>query len=138
MIDGRRPVHLAVLLALSAGAYAVTLAAVTGAQSVADAAQRRLLAPVASGVSSIEFDYGPFEQRLREASDRYTDVAGRYDRIAPRVEDLGAALDALSGSVQQITDTADRLPDRVPLPAVARAPRAVAPTTHAVTGASGG
>ena len=138
-IDARRPVHLAVMLGASTGAYALALAAVTGFQSASDAAALRASAPLVAAQTSVGADHGVLEQDLRDATDRYTELADRYDRLTPRLADLEAALDSLAGSTQAITESAAALPDRISLPAVRRAPQAVAaPRTHAVTSASGG
>ncbi len=139
-IDARRPVHLAVMLGTSTGAYALALAAVTGLQSASDAAAVRAIEPMVAAQTSIGADHGVLEQDLRDATDRYTELADRYDRLTPRLADLEAALDSLAGSTEKITDSAAALPDRISLPAVRRAPQtaAAAPRTHAVTSASGG
>jgi hypothetical protein len=139
-IDGRRPVHLAVLLGVSTGAYAVALASVTGLQSATDAAARRAIDPVVATQTTLGVDHSVLERDLRDAAARYTELADRYDQLTPRLGDLEAALDSLAGSAQRITDSAAALPTRVNLPPVSRAPRVVvaAPRTHAVTSASGG
>ncbi|HET7167826.1 MAG TPA: hypothetical protein VFI69_01365 [Candidatus Limnocylindrales bacterium] len=138
--DPRRPVHLAVLLGVSTGAYAVALAAVTGLQSASDTAARRAIDPIVATQTSVGVDHGLLERDLRDATARYSELADQYDRFTPRLLDLEAALDSLAGSTQRITDGTAALPTRISLPPVRRAPQVVAaaPRTHAVTSASGG
>jgi hypothetical protein len=139
MTDVRRPVHLAVLLGVSAGMYAVTLAGVAYLQSRADQALIDERAPLASATTRIAGGHDSLETGLTLAGRAYGDAASRYDRLAPDLARMETALDALAGSVSTISGAAQALPGHVTLPPVSRSVSSgvAAPATHAKTGASG-
>jgi hypothetical protein len=136
--DPRRATHLGVLIGLSTAGYAATLAGVTTLQSASDRStieDRRPLVRVATDAAA---HHDALEQVVRDATDRYAEIAGRYAGLGPAIGDLEGDLDALDVVTHKITDSAASLPTRVKLPAVGPAPAPVAaPRTHATTGASG-
>lgn len=153
MVDLRRPPHLAVLLAASAGIYATSLAGVTFLQSAADLALIEDRAPLDAATGSISSDHDSLESDLARAARAYEDALARYDLLGSRLDGMETSLDTLAGSVSVVSGAAQALPGRVSLPRVTRAgsgsssgstsgskaaPRAAAPATNANTGASGG
>ena len=136
--DGRRGLHLGVLVGVSTAAYAAALAGVTTLQSTADRALIATRDPITDTVEAVSSDHDALERRLSEASDEYSRIAGDYARLGPAITDLEATLDTLDATTRKVGASAAQLPGRVALPSVRSAPgRAAAPTTHAVTRASG-
>jgi hypothetical protein len=138
-IEARRALHIGVLLGVSTTAYAAALTGVTALQSAADRALIAARQPTARITAEVSAAHAGLEARLREATDRYTVTARRYADLEPAIGDLESTLDDLATVTERITKSAAGLPTRVALPAVRSAPAPAArPTTHAVTGASGG
>jgi hypothetical protein len=136
--DPRRALHLGVLVGVSTAGYAASLAGVTMLQSASDRATIGAREPLVRTTAVVAADHDAVEQVMRDATDRYTEIAGRYAALDPGIGDLEKTLDKLDILTHHITDSAASLPTRVKLPAVnpAQAPVA-APRIHAVTGASG-
>jgi hypothetical protein len=141
MTDTRRPVHLAVLVGVSAGAYAVSLAGVTALQSATDARIAAERAPAKHAVDVMASGSDELEASLDAATHAYTVAAGRYARLAPKLTDMETSLDELGKHVEQVTGAAKSLPGRVKvsLPRVSTSTRTVTRTkvVHSTTGASG-
>lgn len=135
----RRPWHLGAYLGLSIGAYAALLAAVTGVQSVADAAAVAAREPGLAAAAGLAADHDRLERALHAAGDAYGAAATRYEDYVARLAALDDGVGALATIVAEVEGSAASLPARVSLPSVARsvAP-AQAPAVHATTGASGG
>ena len=144
MTDERRPAasvpaHLGVILGLSAGAYALTLAAVTGLQSSAEAATRMERAPTIASIDAMAAGHDRLTARLDAARAAYEAAAGVYGDAGLQVADLGARLDALAAAVSEVSGTASSLPSSVRLPPISRSvAKVAAPASQATTGASGG
>jgi hypothetical protein len=137
--DARRTIHLGVLVGVSTVGYAATLAGVTALQSASDRTVVSARAPALHAAAEIAEEHDDLGRALRAASDRYVGLADRYSDLEPRLDDLEGTLDDLGGTVERVTDSAAGLPTRLALPQLRPAPAAAsAPTTHAVTGASGG
>jgi len=144
MTDERRPAisipaHLGVILGLSAGAYALTLAAVTGLQSSAESATRLERAPTIAAIDAMAAGHDRLTARLDTARAAYEAAAGAYGDAGLQVADLESRLNALAAAVSEVSGTASSLPSGVRLPPVARSvTTAAAPASQATTGASGG
>jgi len=144
MTDGRRPslvipAHLGVILGLSTGAYALTLAAVTGLQASAEATARTERAPTVAAIEDLVAGHDRLGARLDAARAAYESAAGTYADAGIEVADLEARLAELAAAVTQVSGTAASLPTGVKLPPVTRTVTTVsAPTTQATSGASGG
>jgi methyl-accepting chemotaxis protein len=137
-IEPRRPVHLAVLLGLSAGAYAVSLAGVTALQSETDRQANDVRAPIDAAAAAISTSHDRLQDDLDQAAGAYTEVAARYAQLSSGLDTMEAALDRLAGRVTKVTGAANALPAHVSLPHIkVTVPRTSAPVTHASTGASG-
>ena len=143
MTELRRPLHLAVLAGLSAGAYAGSLALVTMLQSSADAALVAERVPVRAAADDIAASHDSLEAALAAAANRYSRLADRYSALLPDIAGVQSSVDSLARTTAAVTDSTLTLPTHVSLPAVQAAPRVArvvrvaAPTTQATTGASG-
>ena len=136
--DTRRGLHIGVLIGVSTAAYAAVLAGVTTLQSGTDGGLVAAREPIARTVGAVASDHDTLEQRLRVATDRFSSIAGEYADLGPAIDDLELRLDQLAATTRRVGASAAQLPARVALPSVRSAPgRITAPTTHAVTRASG-
>ena len=138
--DRRVPAHLAILVGVSASAYAVSLAGVTALQSTSDA---RLIAerePIRLAAEAAAADHQALEAAAKRAADHYAALAARYDGAGTGMADLEGALDGLATRAAALTESTASLPTRFSLPHVRSAPRisSSAPKTHSTTRASGG
>jgi hypothetical protein len=139
MTDARRPLHVAVFLGLSAGAYAVSLAGVTALQARSEAAVLVDRAPTAQAIAEIAARHDALEAKADRTTAAFQRAAGAYDAVGRTLTDVEAQLSGLADAVGTIQGTAQGLPTRVALPRVSRAATAVSrPTVHATTAASGG
>lgn len=140
MTELRRPLHLAVLAGLSAGAYAGSLALVTMLQSSADAALVAERVPVRAAADEIAASHDGLEAAVAAAANRYSRLAERYSGLLPAIAGIETSIDSLAKTTAAVSDSTLSLPTHVRLPAVQAAPRVVrvaAPATQATTGASG-
>jgi hypothetical protein len=140
MTDRRVPAHLAILVGVSAGAYAVALAGVSALQSSADSRliSQRLPFQLAAEQAAREHDRA--ERAVAAAADRYIVLAARYERAGGAFAEVESALDGLAARAATLTESAAMLRvEPFSLPTVGRlVPRSVSPpTTHATTKASG-
>jgi hypothetical protein len=140
MIDRRLPSHLAILIGISAGAYAVSLAGVTALQSGADARLRDDREPARLAAATVAADHAELEAAVESAARRYAALAERYQETGATVTGMEASLDELAVRAATLAESAASLPTRFSLPTVraAAAPRRAAPPkTDATTRASG-
>ncbi len=140
MTPDKKPHHLSVLLALSAGAYAASLAGVTWLQAEADRAVLDARAPAASAIAAAHTRQDQVDRMLAEARATLGSLNGAYGSTADTLIDLQDRLDALSGTVADLEGRSLALPTRIGLPSAPQLPHAAAPApvAHATTGASGG
>lgn len=141
MTETRRPVHLAVLVGLSAIAYAGSLAFVAMLQAATDAAVAAERAPISQVADTIAAGHDDLETTMADATRRYSLIAERYGALLAALAQVETSLGTLATTTSVVTDSALALPSRVSLPTVLKAPRiarAAAPTIRATTGASGG
>ncbi len=139
MTDPRRPYHLGVFLGLSATAYAVFLAGVTGLQAGADGAVVAARAPDLQAAAQVAAEHDQLEAHLESVASAYARAALRYEQLGSGLGDLESSLGDLSAIVSSVQGAARALPARVALPPVSRTVvRVAAPAVHATTGASGG
>lgn len=141
MIDRRVPTHLAILIGVSAGAYAVSLAGITALQSSADARLTAQRLPSQQAAEQAARDHDALERAVAAAADRYAGLADRYEQAGTSIGSVELALDGLATRAASLTESAAKL--RVApfsLPRVARSVTQTvsAPKTHATTKASGG
>lgn len=135
--DPKRPYHLAVLLGVSAGTYAVTLAGVTTLQAASERAEADLRAPALATVGAARIVHDGLDRDLAALRDDLGGAGADYERSAAALAELEAGLDALTLRVAEIEGATARLPDRIALPAAPRVAAATKPATQATTGASG-
>jgi hypothetical protein len=141
MSDQRRPIHLAVLVGLSASAYAGSLAVVTTFQSTTDATVSAAREPIRAAADVIAAGHDELEALVVDAARRYGLLGDQYGALLPEFTQVETSLDALATSTAKVSNSAQALPTRVSLPKLVSAPRitrVAAPTSHATTGASGG
>ena len=143
MTDARRPLHLAVLVGVSTGTYAIALAGVTALQSASDAAIAADRAPYELAADRLAAGHDRVEAALEDAGRDYDLLASSYDGLAPRLVDMEASLQGLGDRAIRLSDSIGSLPSRVSVPRMptirsAPAPAKVSkPATHGTTGASG-
>ena len=141
MTEARRPVHLAVLVGVSASAYAASLAGVTALQSATDARIAAERAPASHAADVMTSGHDELQASLDAASGAYAIAADRYARLGPRLTDMESSLDALGRRVRKVTGAANALPGHVSasLPRVSTSTKTVTRTkvVHTTTGASG-
>ena len=136
----RRPVHVAVVLGLTTGAYAASLAAVTDLQAGHDRSIAAGRAPVAAALESLSDDNDRLSGGIDASIAGYEAAAAGYRRLTHDLEALESRLADLGGAVGAVRGSMTTLPSRVALPSVGRAvavARAAAPRTQATSGASG-
>ena len=139
MTDSRKPLHLGVFLGMSAGAYALSLAAVTAFQSGTEAALIADHAPTQAAIEGLASRNDLLEATARDAGDAFDRANGAYDRVGKTLTAVEAQLATLAKTVGKVNGAAKALPGQVALPKVGRAPATVrAPAVHATTAASGG
>jgi hypothetical protein len=139
MTEARRPLHVVAYLGLSAGAYAVSLAAVTAQQAQSEAAVLTDRAPTAQAIAQLSAANDRLETRARLVGRTYEQATGAYDRVGQTLADIEAQLAGLADIVGAVNGASLALPDRVALPRLTRTVTPVSrPTVHATTAASGG
>ncbi|MBF6604534.1 MAG: hypothetical protein IVW53_03005 [Chloroflexi bacterium] len=136
MAEVRRPLHLGVIIGVSASVYAAGLAGVTALQSGADAANRATLGSTADTAGALAAAHADLERRLSAAVSTYDAAAASYDRIAGRLGSLDGKLRALVGVTKRIQGSAIAMPQLVALPAVAAANPVSRSAAQVTTGAS--
>jgi hypothetical protein len=81
MTEVRRPLHVVAYLGLSAGAYAVSLAAVTALQAQSEAAVHTDRAPTAQAIADIAAANDRLEARAGLVGRTYERATGAYDQV---------------------------------------------------------
>ena len=133
------PAHVGVLLGLSTGAYALSLAFVSGQQASAEAATAAQRAPALATIDALDRGHAGIEADLRAARSAYENAAAAYAATGTGFQDLEGRLADLAAAVAKVNGTAASMPTAVRLPAVSRSVAAApAPAVNATTGASGG
>lgn len=139
MTELRRPLHVVAYLGLSAGAYAVSLAAVTALQAQAEAAVLTDREPTAQAIAELATANDRLEATAGLVGRTYERASGAYDRVGQTLADVEARLAGLADIVGAVNGASLALPDRVALPRLTRTVTPVSrPTVHATTAASGG
>lgn len=132
------PAHVAVLLGLSTGAYALSLALVSGLQATSDVAVAAQRAPALATIDSVDRGYARLEADLQAARAAYEASAAAYAATGTGFTDMEARLADLAKAVSAASGTAASMPSSVSLPSVSRSVSgAAAPVVHATTAASG-
>jgi hypothetical protein len=139
MTESRLPIHLAILLGVSAGMYAGSLAVVTALQSATDQSVTDARAPLQKTIQLVVEGHDALDADLARASRAYGDAAALYDRLAPDLSALETSLEGLAKSTSKVSGAARALPGHVAWPAVTRTVVVTSrPATQATTRASGG
>ena len=137
MADQRRPIHIGVVVGVSASLYAASLAAVTGLQAGRSASADEAAAPALGAVDELSTVHADLERRVAALRDAYNASAGTYEDSATRIAAYETAIRQLAGTVDAIAGSVQSMPSSVRLPSVPRAAAGRAPTVHACTTASG-
>ena len=140
--EARQPVHLTVLVGLTAGAYAAALAGVTALQAVADRDLAASNAPAADVLTMLTIEHDRLEARLTTAGSTYGTAAAAYSDITDQLALLEDKLGKLAAQVKKVEGSASWVPPVVRMPSVSRgAPqtsgRATRPASNGSSGASG-
>lgn len=135
----RRPVHLAVIVGLSAGAYAASLAGVTALQAASVQAVSDGYAPTSDAVDLLKAHHDGLEARLAAAAAAYDRAATTYGDISGSLKAYEKQLQALAKQVTKTKGSATWVPSTGGgLPSVGRASATASrPASHATTCASG-
>jgi hypothetical protein len=138
-VEARRPVHLAVVVGLSAGAYAASLAGVTALQAAANRDLADANAPAVDTLATLTAEHDRLEARLSAAGTTYGTAAAAYSDITDQLSGLEAKLGKLAATVKKVEGSASWVPPAVRMPSVSRAApaRAAAPASNGSSGASG-
>jgi hypothetical protein len=135
MSEPRRPVHIAVIVGLSAGAYAASLAGVTALQSTSD---QRLMAangPAADAVKTLEAEHARLDDRLSAAAMTYDNATTAYTDISGQLAAMEKKLGKLAAEVHKVQGSASWTP---PPPPAARLPTVARSGGSSSGGGSGG
>lgn len=154
MTEARRPLHLPVVVGLSAGVYAVSLAGVTALQSSHDRAVLAEHRPAADAVAALRATHDELDARLEHARHTYATAAAGYDALAMALGAFDGRLATVAGQVDAVRTAPLVLPGSggsagvsggrvvivrsaaAPLPPAPGAPAAAAPVAHTTTGGS--
>lgn len=142
------PARAGMLVGATAAVYAVSLAAVAGLQTSADAEIAARRQPYLDEVVAARATNDALELRIREADAAARSLAGMYAATSGEVMDFQARLDSLAALVAEVEGSAAALPNRIKLPSVsARGPISSSrsgsgsktrPSTTTNSGGSGG
>jgi uncharacterized membrane protein YgcG len=158
------PLHIATFLGLSAGAYALSLVAVTVLQGQAESVVIAARTPTVQALAELETRNDSLFADGRRARLSYEQAMTSYQRLGTSLTDINGEMQKLSKVVQKVDGMARALPDHVALPVIRRSvvssgsggssgstgsarstgggggggAAAAAPPAHASTGASGG
>jgi hypothetical protein len=137
--EARRPVHLAVIVGLSAGAYAASLAGVTALQAATDRTVSDGYAPTSEAADLLRTNHDQLETRLAAAAAAYDKAAAVYGGLSGNLKAYETQLQALAKQVASVKGNATWVPPAAGgLPSVGRAAAPAAkPASHATTCASG-
>jgi len=139
MTDARRPLHVGAFIGLSAGAYALSLAAVTAIQAQSDATIAADRAPTEQAIAEVAAQNDSLEADASRAGRTYERATSAYDLASRTLADVEAQLAGLAKVAGAVDGAARSLPDHVALPQVTRSvARVRQPVVHATTAASGG
>lgn len=137
--ESRRPVHLAIFVGLSAGAYAASLAGVTALQAATVQAVSDGSAPTSDAIDLLKTHHDQLEARLQAATAAYNTAAGTYGDVSGSLKAYEQQLQALAKQVTKTKGSAAWVPPTSGgLPSVGRvSATASKPVSHAKTCASG-
>lgn len=134
----RRPIHLAVVVGISAGAYAASLAGVTFLQAASDRQLSDSNAPARDTIASVATEHDRLGERLTAAGVAYGSAAVAYADLVDRMSGVETRLGGLAKQVKQVEGSAAWVAPTVRLPSVSRSAAAASkPVSNGSTGASG-
>jgi hypothetical protein len=137
MAETRRPFHLGIVIGISTGVYALSLAAVTGLQSGQNAQLATDRGPAADVAARLEAANTDLEARLAAARAAFDSSAASYSSVADDLARYEAQLKALGKTVGGIKGASISMPTGGSLPRVSSAGSVAKPPVHTTTAASG-
>ena len=137
MADKRRPIHLGIVIGISTGVYAVSLAGVTGLQAGQNAQLAADRGPAADVAARLEAANTDLEARLAAARAAFDASASSYSTVADDLARYEARLTSLGKTVGAIRGASVSLPTSGSLPRVSGAGSVAKPPVHTTTSASG-
>lgn len=141
MAETRRPIHLGIVIGLSTGVYALSLAAVTGLQSGQNAQLAADRGPAADVAARLEAANTALEARLAAAQAAFDTSVSSYSSVAEDLATYEGRLKALGKTVGGLVKGASvsvSLPKGGSLPRVSSGGGSVAkPPVHTTTSPSG-
>ena len=117
------------VVGISAGAYAASLAGVTALQAASDRQLSDANAPARDAIAAIAAEHDRLDQRLTAAGTAYGSAAAAYADIVDRMTGVETRLGSLARQVKKVEGSAAWVPPAVRLPSVSRA--AAAPRSRA-------
>lgn len=138
-VEPRRPLHIAVVVGVSAGAYAASLAGVTALQAASERSLAADYAPAAAAIDQLRSQHDAMDTRLAGGATAYDRAAAAYDQVAGDLAAYEKQLGTLAKQVARAKGSASWMPTYGgSLPSVGRSSApASRPTSHATTCASG-
>jgi hypothetical protein len=134
----RPPARVLMLVGLSGGCYAVSLAAVAGLQSASDGALAAARAPYVDGLARLTDGHDRLEGGLSALADLDRRAVNTNDELSGAITGVEAQLDRLSSRVAAVDGAARQLPARAPMPVPVRSVGVSrsSGSAHATTGGS--
>jgi hypothetical protein len=140
-VEARRPVPIAVVVGLSAGAYAASLAGVTALQAASDRQLAEANAPAGEMISALTEQHDRLGDRLVAAGSAYGSAANAYADITAKMTQVEKRLAKLAGQVSKVQGAAAWTPTlpRTTMPSISKsaAPPPAKPASNGSSGASG-
>jgi hypothetical protein len=137
MAEKRRPIHVGVVVGLSASVYALSLAGVTSLQATTNAELTTAQAPALDAAARLGAAHTLTEQRLDAASSAYDETAKAYADLTQALGTYENGIKGLAGRVGKIEGSSLSMPSSVSMPHLSASTTTSRPTVHACTTASG-
>jgi hypothetical protein len=138
MAETRRPIHLGIVIGLSTGVYALSLAGVTGLQSGQNAQLAADRGPAADVATRLEAANADLEARLAAAQSAFDASASTYSSVTDDLASYEGRLKALGETIGGLVKGASvSVPTGGSLPRVSSGGSVAKPPVHTTTSASG-
>lgn len=140
MGETRRPIHLGIVIGISTGVYALSLAGVTGLQSGQNAQLAADRGPASDVAARLEAANAALEARLSAAQAAFDASVSSYSAVSDDLATYEGKLNALGKTVGSLVKGASvsvSLPKGGSLPRVSSGGSVAKPPVHTTTAASG-
>jgi hypothetical protein len=101
-VETRRPLHIPVIVGVSAGLYAASLVACNTLQFATDRALIADRQPVAEAIDALRSHHARMTETLAAATERYSEAVGGYEGLTSDTEALRGRLAALAQEIAAI------------------------------------